>query len=231
MAPAEEMPPAEEMAPAEETALREEIVATARAMSAKGLSPQRSGNVSARAGGDAILITPSGLAYETMAPGDIVRVGLDGARAPGQMKPSSETPFHLAIYRARPEAKAIVHCHSPAATTLACARRAIPAFHYMVAAAGGSDIRCAPYATFGTEELAENTVKALQGRRACLLANHGQVAFGPDLGKALELAAEVETLSGEYLDLLKLGEVHVLDDEEMTRVLERFKGYGVQKAH
>lgn len=209
--------------------LRQAVLATAQAMSRRGLSPQKSGNVSARLQGH-ILITPSGMAYEAMQAGDIVAIGTDGSPAPGQRKPSSETPFHRAIYEARPDARAIVHCHSPRATALACARLPIPAFHYMVAVAGGADIRCADYATFGSDALAVNTVEALEDRRACLLANHGQVALADTLEAALELAAEVETLAGEYLDLLASGQkAHVLDAEEMARVLEAFKSYGRQE--
>jgi L-fuculose-phosphate aldolase len=212
--------------PPEAEALRQEIVATAQAMSRRGLSPQRSGNVSARLG-EKLLITPSAVPYEAMRASDIVAVGLDGSIKAGQRKPSTEMPFHRAIYAARADARAIVHCHSPRATALACARLAIPAFHYMVAVAGGADIRCAEYATFGTEALAANTVAALEDRRACLLANHGQVALGTSLVAALELAAEVETLAGMYLDLLASGlEPHVLDGHEMARVLKAFDNYG-----
>jgi L-fuculose-phosphate aldolase len=212
--------------PHEAEALRQEIVATAQAMSRRGLSPQRSGNVSAR-WGDELLITPSAIPYEAMRPADIVAVGLDGRIAQGQRKPSTETPFHRAIYAARPDAQAIVHCHSPRAAALACARQPIPAFHYMVAVAGGAGIRCSAYATFGTDALAENTVDALEGRRACLLANHGQVALGASLAAALELAAEVETLAGMFLDLLAAGlKPHILGEDEMARVLEAFEGYG-----
>jgi L-fuculose-phosphate aldolase len=209
-----------------EEGLRQEVVATAQAMSRRGLSPQKSGNVSARSG-DGLLITPSAMPYEAMQAADIVAVAMDGSVAPGQPRPSTETPFHRAIYAARPDAKATVHCHSPKATALACARLAIPAFHYMVAVAGGADISCAAYATFGGDALAENTVKALAGRRACLLANHGQVAIGDTLEAALALAGEVESLAGMYLDLLASGQpVHILDEDEMARVRKAFEGYG-----
>jgi len=212
--------------PPEADALRQEVVATAQAMSRRGLSPQRSGNVSARLG-DGLLITPSAMPYEAMRPADIVAVRLDGSVAAGQRRPSTETPFHRAIYAARPDAQAIVHCHSPRATALACARLAIPAFHYMVAVAGGVDIRCAAYATFGTDGLAANSVAALAGRRACLLANHGQVALGASLAAALEIAAEVENLAGMYLHLLASGQKPlILDEEEMARVLSAFEDYG-----
>lgn len=207
--------------------LRKEVAATALAMSQKGLSPQRSGNVSARFE-DCMLVTPSGVPYEDIGTREIVRVEMDGSVRAGQLKPSSEAPFHLAIYEAFPAAQAIVHCHSMAATALACARRDIPAFHYMVAVAGGRKIPLADYATFGSDELAASAVKALQGHRACLLANHGQIAFSSSLAKALELAAEVETLARQYIDVLALGQPHILDDEEMDRVQEKFRSYGKQ---
>jgi L-fuculose-phosphate aldolase len=205
--------------------LRKEVAATALLMSRIGLSPQRSGNVSARFG-DAVLVTPSGVAYDDIGAADIVRMELDGTVGSGQLKPSSEAPFHLAVYNAFSEAAAIVHCHSMAATALACARMEIPAFHYMVAVAGGRKIPLAAYATFGTEALAQSIVAALRGHRACLLANHGQIAWSTSLGKALELAAEVETLARQYIDVLALGTPHILDDAEMDRVLARFRSYG-----
>lgn len=211
----------------DEDELREELIGTAFEMMANGLSPGRSGNVSARAG-DGILITPSGIPFDELEGEDIVFVGLDGTAASNSRKPSSETALHLAIYRDRPEAKAIVHCHSPAATALACGREPIPAFHYMVAIAGGTSIPLAPYATFGTDELAQSVAEALKGVRACLMANHGQIAFGANLEKALSLAEEVETLAQQYLEVLKIGRPNLLDDAEMQRVLERFKTYGQQ---
>lgn len=214
---------------AEETALRRGVIETALAMSRSGLSPGRSGNVSCRFR-DGMLITPSGMAYETLKADDIVFVAGDGAVGDGQRKPSSEWRFHLSAYRARAEAQAVVHTHSLHATVLACANRAIPAFHYMVAVAGGIDIPCIAYATFGTEELAELVAEGLSERDACLMANHGQIAIGSDLDRALELAQEVEVLSEQYAKLLATGiKPIVLGDEEMAEVLERFKGYG-QKA-
>ncbi len=206
-----------------EEALRADVVATARRMSASGLSHGRSGNVSARFQ-DGMLITPSGASYDALLPDDIVYVDADDTPSGG--KPSSEWRFHLAAYHARPEAGAVVHCHSRFATALACAHRPIPAFHYMVAVAGGTDIPLAPYATFGTSELAALVAETLATRKACLLANHGQIATGASLDGALELAGEVENLAAQYLEVLKLGEVHILDDAEMQRVLERFKTYG-----
>jgi len=211
-------------------AARESVMKTAQAMSAKGLSPQRSGNVSVRLeDGSGIIVTPTGIAYDEYTAGDMVKLSMDGTPAMGEKKASSEAPFHLAIYHAFPEAKAIVHCHSMAATALACARMEIPAFHYMVAVAGGAKIPLAKYATFGTDELAESAVKAMKGGyKACLLANHGQIAWAGSLPKALELAAEVETLARQYIDVLSLGKPHVLGKKEMSRVIDKFKGYGKQ---
>ncbi len=213
--------------PAAHTALRRAVIETALAMCREGLSPGRSGNVSARVEGG-MLITPTGLAYEALGENDIVFVGENGETPPGSLKPSSEWQFHLAVYAAKPDAGAIVHCHSMNATALACAGRAIPAFHYMVAVAGGEDIRLAPYATFGTKELADALVVALQGRKAALLAHHGQVACGNDLADALDLAREVETLAGQYLRTLQIGGGPLLSKAEMARVLEMFRGYGQQ---
>lgn len=210
---------------ASEAELRDGVVATARAMSASGLSPGRSGNVSARFG-DGMLITPSGLAYDAMEPSDVVRVGADGSVAGGQRAPSTEWHFHLAAYRARPDMAALMHTHSMHATVLACAGKSIPAFHYMVAVAGGSDIPLVPYATFGTVELAEHVADGLKMRKACLMAHHGQVAMGATLAAALELAHEVEVLAEQYLKVLALGPPKLLPEQEMAVVLEKFKSYG-----
>jgi L-fuculose-phosphate aldolase len=209
-----------------EAALREAIVRVAQAMDRAGFAPSKSGNVSARHG-DGLIITPSGLPYAATTPDDLVALDLDGRVLAGARKPSSEWPFHTAIYRARPDARAIVHTHSPRATALACARRGLPAFHYMIALCGGPDVRCADYATFGTPELAENAVRGLEGRKAVLLANHGVIALGASLEGAYAVAAEVENLAGQYLDLLAAGvEPVILDEAEMARVAERFAGYG-----
>ncbi|MDH3741755.1 MAG: class II aldolase/adducin family protein [Hyphomicrobiales bacterium] len=208
-----------------EAALRRQVVATAKAMSACGLSPHKSGNVSVRRG-NAMLVTPSGLAYAGMKPDDIVHVGTDGAVRAGEREASSEAPMHLAIYAARPEAGAIVHCHSMAATALSTLRKSIPAFHYMVAVAGGKDIACARYQTFGTPALAKAAVAALKGRKACLLANHGQIAFGETLDEALSIADQVEQLARMYMDVLQVGKPTVLGDAEMKRVMKKFETYG-----
>lgn len=205
--------------------LRDLVLETARAMSESGLSPGRSGNVSARFG-DGMLITPTGLAYADMRRSDIVFVAADGTVPKGQAKPSSEWQLHLAAYRARPDMAAVVHTHSLNAVVLACAGRPIPPFHYMVAVAGGSDIPVVPYATFGSAELAEHVARGLADRRACLMAHHGAIALGRTLPEALELAREVEVLAEQYLKLLALGAPALLPADEMQRVLERFRSYG-----
>jgi L-fuculose-phosphate aldolase len=213
---------------AAEARARQEVLDTALAMSRQGLSPGRSGNVSRRFRGG-MLITPSGMAYETIGPQDIVYVGDDGAVPVGQRKPSSEWLFHLAAYRARRDRNAVVHTHSMHATVLACAGLKIPAFHYMVAVAGGRDIPVVPYATFGTEELARHVAKGLRNRNACLMANHGQIALGETCTGALELAAEVEVLAEQYFKVLCIGKPVLLSAGEMQTVLAKFAGYG-QKA-
>lgn len=205
--------------------LRKEIIETARAMSRSGLSPNRSGNVSARVEGG-MLITPTGLAYEEIGPKDIVFVADDGAVPADQRKPSSEWQFHLSAYSARPDMHAIVHTHSLHAVVLACAGKPIPAFHYMVAVAGGIDIPVVPYATFGSAELAGYVAEGLKERRACLMAHHGAIAMGKTLASALELAHEVEVLAEQYVKLLALGPPALLPEAEMRVVLERFKSYG-----
>ena len=204
-----------------------EVIATARAMRSSGLVVGTSGNVSARVG-DAVLITPSGMDYDALTPDDLCALDGGGA-ARGRRKPSSEAPMHLAIYAARREVEAIVHTHSTAATALACLGKGIPAFHYMVAAAGGADIRCAPYATFGSAALAAHALAALDGRRACLLANHGMIALGSTLAGALALAREVENLAEQYLRTLAVGQPNLLDDAEMARVIAKFASYGQHK--
>jgi L-fuculose-phosphate aldolase len=199
------------------------IIATAREMNALGINRGKSGNVSARID-TGFLITPSALAYEATKPADVVTVGFDG-NAAGRRRPSSEWRFHRDIYAARPEVRAIVHAHSPFATTLACLDRAIPAFHYMIAVAGGNDIRCAPYATFGTQALSDHALRALDGRKACLLAQHGMIAIGDSLEEALALAVEVETLAQMYWRVLQVGEPALLSLQEMAIVLAKFADY------
>ncbi|RKH50562.1 class II aldolase [Corallococcus sp. AB049A] len=205
-------------------ALREAMVATARRMNTSGLNQGTSGNLSQRVEGG-FLLTPSGMNYETMTPEDLVLMRFDGSHE-GPRRPSTEWQLHRDILQARPEVGAVLHAHSMFSTTLACLRRGIPAFHYMVSAAGGTDIRCAEYATFGTPELARHMMVALEGRKACLLANHGMVAVGADLPAAWKLAVEVETLAAMYWRALQIGEPVVLDDAEMERVFQQFRGYG-----
>ena len=207
-----------------ERGLRARLVTGARRMSERGLNPGRSGNVSARLG-SGFLITPSGKSYESMGVDDLVPVDGEGA-SQGERKPSSEWRLHRDIYARHANAGAIAHTHSPYATTLACLHRSIPPFHYEVAFAGGKDIRCSGYATFGTQELSDLTLAALEGRCACLLANHGVVAYGAAVEDALGLAEKVESLARLYWQALQIGEPVLLDEVEMERVVEKFKTYG-----
>ena len=205
--------------------LRREIVAVSRALDGAGLMPNKSGNVSCRVPGG-FLITPSGVPYGQLDAGQVVELSADGNSVESGLRPSSEWRMHGAIYAQRPEVAAVVHTHSPRATALSCARLGIPAFHYMIALAGGS-IRCMPYATFGTEELARNAVCGLDGRRAVLLANHGVVAVGASLREAHSVAFEVENLALQYLELRAAGlEPVVLDDAELATVIDKFTDYG-----
>ena len=211
---------------------RAELIETVQRMNALGINQGSSGNASVRAG-DGFLITPSGLAYEQLEPADIVEMCFDGsfsAVVEGR-RPSSEWRFHLDVLKARPELGALVHTHGRAVATLGCLRREIPAFHYMVALAGGKTIRVADYATFGTQALSDNVLVAMEGRKACLMANHGQLAGGGSLRQALSLAQEVETLADMYWRCLQVDDPVVLDDAEMDVVLARFnKGYGTGRA-
>jgi L-fuculose-phosphate aldolase len=207
-----------------EIALRAGIIATAIQMNDRRINCGKSGNVSTRSE-SGFLITPTGLPYESMRAEDIVAMTI-GGDATGPRLPSSEWRFHRDIYVDRPEAVAIVHAHSSFATALACLGRGIPAFHYMVAIAGGKDIRCARYATFGTQQLSDNALVALAGRRACLLANHGMIAIGASLDAALALAIEVETLAEQYWRALQIGAPNLLSDAEMEVVLGKFRSYG-----
>ena len=206
--------------------LAAEVLATARAMNGAGINRGSAGNVSARCA-DGFLITPTGMAYAECSADDMVKVGADGT-ASGRRKPSSEWRFHHDIYAARPEADAIVHAHSPFATTLACQSFEIPPFHYMIARFGGDSIRCAGYATFGTQALSDAMLIALQGRRACLMAHHGMVVFGDNLKEALALAVELETLCEQYWRVLQVGAPKLLPPDEMERIIEKFKSYGKQ---
>ena len=203
-----------------------DIIAIAQEMSAAGFAPSKSGNVSTRTA-KGFLITPAGKPYELLKPADLVELDQTGKVLRGKLRPSSEWRFHASIYKARADVDAIIHNHSPRATALSCARKGIPAFHYMIAIAGGDNIRCAPYATFGTQELAGHAVTALDNRKACLLANHGVIALGSSLNGAWSVAREVENLAGQYLDLLASGlKPVILSKAEMSRVLAKFRDYG-----
>ncbi|MBU1227181.1 MAG: class II aldolase/adducin family protein [Actinobacteria bacterium] len=205
------------------------MVLAARDLFDRGLNTGTAGNVSVRFG-DWFLITPSGIRYDALEPTQIVEMDMEGA-SEGRMRPSSEWRFHLDIYKARPEVGAIVHTHPPFGTAVAALRREVPAFHYMVAVAGGTTIRCAPYATFGTQLLSDYVQRALEDRTACLLANHGMVAVEATLEQATQLAIEVEMLCRMYLTALAAGEPHVLTDEEMQEVLDKFADYRNPPAH
>ncbi len=201
------------------------MVEAARRLASMGLNPGRSGNLSARVEGG-FIVTPSGAAYDTLHPDDLVFLDAEGGFGGGQREPSTEWRLHRDAFAHRPDAGAVVHTHSSFATTLACLGRGIPAFHYEVAFAGGSDIRCAPYATFGTQELSDHARAALEGRRACLLANHGVVALGETIEQAVGLAEKVESLARLYCQALQIGEPMLLSEVEMKRVVEKFEHYG-----
>lgn len=208
-------------------ALRAALVAAMQRLEREGLNRGAAGNASVRYG-DGLLITPTGVLPGDLDARMIVALDVDGTPREHDYLPSSEWRFHVAIYAARPEAGAVVHVHSPYATALACARREIPPFHYMVAVAGGATIRCAPYATFGTAALSDAVLAGLAGRRACLLANHGLVAMGADLPRALKLAVEVEELAKQYLLALDAGGPVLLTDDEIAEALSQFGTYGQQ---
>src|SRR5450830_995138 len=207
-----------------ETELRSELVRIAGKLDAQGLNRGTSGNLSARYG-EGMLITPSGMGAEGLTEDDIVFMHMDGT-ARGRWQPSSEWLFHRDIFVQRPEFGAIIHTHCIAATALACLRKDIPPFHYMIALVGGDSIRCANYATFGTRALSDNALIALQGRKACLLANHGMIAAGTDLAEAYKIAVEVETLSELYLRALQAGQPVLLTADEFQAAPNRFAGYG-----
>jgi L-fuculose-phosphate aldolase len=211
----------------DELELRTGIIAACRAMNALGINQGTSGNISARYGHN-MLITPSGVPYEELKPADIAVMPIEGDYGSwsGPLNPSSEWRFHLDIMRSRPDVGSVVHTHSTYATTLAICGKEIPAIHYMVAAAGGPSIRVAPYATYGTKELSEHAIKALEGRTCCLLRNHGVIATGANLKRALWLAVEIETIAKQYYLSLAVGNAQVLPDDEIARVVEKFKNYG-----
>ncbi len=204
--------------------IKAEIIKFSKMLNSKNLSALRSGNISARYK-EGFLITPSGKKYSSLKNKDIVFVSLDGKFNKKKGIPSSEWKFHQDIYKNKSDAKAIVHAHSTCATAVSTHKRGIPSFHYMVAMAGGHDIKCAKYATFGTRELSKNILKALKDRKACLIANHGQIAFEENLSKAFELAEEVENISLQYITSLKLGMPKILSINEMKKVLSKAKNY------
>ena len=209
--------------------LREALLSTYAELINRGLSQGTAGNCSVRCPQPStFLVTPSGMALQTMTPSSMVLMDING-EVFGKGRPSSEWRFHRDILQARPDVGAVVHTHSVAATALACLRQGIPAFHYMVAMAGGSDIRCAPYALFGTQELSDAALEALQDRKACLLANHGVIALGKNLGQALALAQEVETLAQQYLAAKQFGQPVVLSDAQMQQVFRQFRDYGYKE--
>ena len=208
--------------------LKEEVVKFAKKFNITNLSPLRSGNISVRAkvnNFDGFLITPSGKKYETLKTDEIVFVSLNGEYDNNGQIPSSEWRFHQDIYLNKERAKAIVHAHSPYATAVSAFGKPIPAFHYMVAIAGGDNIRCSKYATFGTRDLSKNIIKALENRKACLMSNHGQVVFGENLDEAFELAEEIENICHQYIITLRVGKPRILSSQEMKNVLRKIKNY------
>ena len=208
--------------------LSKKIIRYTKKLNSTNLSSLRSGNVSIRAkkkGINGFFITPSGVNYSSLKPKDIVFVSLKGRFDKKKGKPSSEWRFHQDIYVNKVDARAIVHAHSPHATAVSSHGKPIPAFHYMVALAGGNDIRCADYATFGTSELSKNIINSLENRKACLMSNHGQVAFGQNLKQAFELAEEVENICHQYIIALKLGQPKILSSSEMEKILDKVKYY------
>ena len=208
--------------------LKNEVIKYSKKLNITNLSALRSGNISVRAkekGVDGFYITPSGMKYSTLKTKDIVFVSLKGVFDKKKNKPSSEWRFHQDIYVNKKEAKAIVHAHSTCASAISTHQKSIPAFHYMVAVAGGEDIKCTKYATFGTKKLSRNIIKALKKRTACLIANHGQVAFGNNLEEAFELAQEIENICHQYINALRIGIPKILSNKEMKLVLGKFKNY------
>ena len=206
---------------------RKEVIKYSIKLNTTNLSPLRSGNISVRSEEDGIqgfLITPSGKKYDSLKEDDIVFVSNDGNHDTN-LKPSSEWRFHKDIYLKKPDAKAIVHAHSPHATAVSAHGKDIPAFHYMIALAGGDSIKCAKYATFGTQELSDNIINALEDRKACFMSNHGQVAFGENLESAFELAEELENICHQYINTIKLGDPKILSSSEMDVILEKVKNY------
>ena len=208
--------------------LKTDVIRYSKKLNITNLSALRSGNISIRAkekGVEGFYITPSGMKYSSLKIKDIVFVSLKGIFDNKKNKPSSEWRFHQDIYVNKKEAKAIVHAHSTCATAVSSHQKNIPAFHYMVAVAGGEDLKCTKYATFGTKQLSKNIIKALKNRSACLIANHGQVAFGDNLEKAFELAQEIENICHQYINALRIGIPKILSKKEIKIVLGKFKNY------
>jgi L-fuculose-phosphate aldolase len=206
-------------------ALRSELVAACRELTRRGLTYGTSGNISVRRDEQGFFISPTGAVYEDLDAADIALLQFDGKWF-GRRRPSSEWRFHRDLLQARQDVGAIVHTHSRYATALACTGRGIPAFHYMVAVTGSTEIRCAPYHTFGSQELSDAALEAIEGSNACLLANHGVIALGADITAALTLAGEVENLAAQYCAALAVGNVRILDAAEMRRMVEKFRTYG-----
>ena len=215
------------------TNLKLEVIKYAKKLNDTNLSPLRSGNVSVRtdlSGKEGFFITPSGIKYNDLQEDKIVFLEMDEKKneqkiIDRELNPSSEWKFHQDIYINKPDAIAIVHAHSPYATAVSAHGKNIPAFHYMVALAGGDDIKCADYATFGTKQLSKNIIQALNERKGCLMSNHGQVAFGKNLDQAFELAEEIENICHQYINTIKLGNPKILSFEEMNKILEKTKNY------
>jgi len=204
--------------------IKSDIIRYAKMLNSKKLSALRSGNISIRYK-EGFFITPSGKKYSSLKNSDIVFVNLDGKFNKKKGIPSSEWKFHQDIYLNKTDANAIVHAHSTNATAVSAHKRGLPAFHYMIAMAGGNDIKCAKYATFGTRTLSKNILIALKNRKACLISNHGQIAFEENISKAFELAEEVENISLQYITTLKLGKPKILSFKEMKKVLSKAKNY------
>lgn len=212
----------------EERELRSALITQCLFMNSSGLSAGTSGNMSVRYE-NKLIITPSGIPYDKLQPELLASIQLDGGGEwQGPLKPSSEWRFHLDLMRERDDVGAVVHAHPPYCTSLAITRREIPAVHYMIAAFGGNSIRCADYATFGTAELSHHVLRAMQGRSACLMANHGMLVAGNSLEKAMWLAIELETLAQQYFNTLLIGDATILDDDAMNAALRAFSGYGLQ---
>lgn len=214
-----------------EDIIRRSIIESCRAMNASGLNQGTSGNISVRYG-ESMLISPSSIPYDEVTADMIASMPITGERGAydGPKVPSVEWPFHLDIMRSRPDVNAVVHTHAPFSTILAIARKPIPACHYMIAAFGGNDVRVADYARYGTQDLSDSVLRALEGRTACLMANHGMLACGDSLKKAMWRAVELETIAKQYYHSLLIGGPALLPDEEIAGVVAAFSGYGLKES-